>query len=121
MHHTDVSWELHVNRFISEDKAREEHVDEVWTHLSRLSADINYLRYEQSYQRARWTRTFEIQDDIHFQTTFFGYFRAVLLVLVGVGQVLFLRAMFNSPQGARNLGVGFRPSAFGRKNPLAFS
>ena len=76
----------------------------------------------QNYQKAKWTRTFEIQEETHWRTAFFGYLRSVVLLLVGVTQVFTIRLFFTvGPSGRPAPGVGFRASAYGRKNPSFFS
>jgi hypothetical protein len=102
-------WDLHINRVISEDRAKEEHIDELWSQLTRLSADISYLKYEQSYQRARWLRNHDTAEATNGRVKFFALLRSGGIVAISLVQVFFIMRFFESKVSLNGLG-GYRIS-----------
>lgn len=95
-----IRWELHVNRVLLEEQAKESHVDDLWGQLTKLGSEINVVKFEQSYQKARMTAANDLAQQTQSRLKLYTVLRSVVMVAVSVGQALLIQRFFSNKLGS---------------------
>lgn len=92
----DVIWDMHVGHADhSHDHVKEHDTQSLWHYVSQVDAQLQQLRATQQYLYWRERRHRQTVESTNKRVLIYALLRSGALVLVSIGQVLFIRRMFS--------------------------
>jgi hypothetical protein len=92
----DVLWNINVGYSEGHDKVEETDTQYLWHHIYQIDGQVQELKSTLHYLYWRERRHRETVESTHRRTLLYAILRCIVLVAASVGQVLYIRRLFNA-------------------------